>query len=116
MIQTPGQEFFKYANWHNYVYKLSGEITPENENQVIVHYEDFKRNLTGTLALMADYLNMPYHADFVKEDPLFESNDHYFTETQIGLVKDFLKNFSSEKVWNELEIYFETQDSIKYNT
>lgn len=107
-------DIFRYVQWHNLAF-----ITTNNNLNVpshVVHYEDYKSNLEGTLKPLLDFLELPDARmtlnDVDASAPAFTSPSEpsyldYYTTDQRDRIHTAIMMLASPVTWQYLERYFD---------
>lgn len=103
-------EFYKYVQWHNLSFLVTGKETLDVE-ALLVKYEDFEFNMDDTLAKITDFLELPIK----NKPPKFEYHRHkFFSEDYIKNVYVFMRSLASFETWSHIKPYCE-QESDKFD-
>lgn len=93
-------EFYKYLQWHKNAIFVTDHAMKIPAMKV--HYEDFHKDLDGTMKRLADFLGIALVGEGL--DFHFHTYD-YFTPQERNAVTRYIKLLASPKLMQELERY-----------
>jgi len=98
-------EFYKYVQWHNFSFEVTGKNTL-NIPVLIIDYEHFHSHLESTIKRLLDFLELPNK----HSPPEFIFNRHrFFSEEETKNIYLFLRSLATEQTWEYLEPYCEDE-------
>ena len=94
-------ELFRYVQWHDHAIALAKDM---NIPAMILHYEDYAKDLNNTVDLLFSFLEH----DKVASAPPFFQHDYSFmyTNAEKEGIEDWVKVLASKELWKLLEHYF----------
>jgi hypothetical protein len=108
-------EFYKYAQWHNWLLEIIPFLGRPGHRPVptlTVFYEHYRYAVNETASQLFQFLELPVVSGFEKFRDRPNYADHYDTVQRQNAAK-LVKYVSSEATWRLIQHYFEGVGSVE---
>lgn len=99
-------EFYKYTQWHNHMFQLQDMLKSPSKDYLVVHYEDYERDLNATIGTIMDFLQQQVVNPLREFRPLPDYSDH-FSKTDRRRVRQLIQYMSTSETWKMLQRYLD---------
>lgn len=104
-----GIDFYRYVQWHNYVFQLSHALQSNDVPILVIRYEQYTTEYNKTVGRIKDFLETP---DFKKpvRMPVFytgHSYHSYFTRAEMRAAIALMQEVATPVTWDYINGYME---------
>ena len=99
-------EFYKYAQWHNFVHDGLKLIDTHDVPVLTVWYENYTLAFNETANQIMDFLELPIVGELREFSARSDYGD-YFTKEQTADIKKLVKRVARKETWEQVKHYFD---------